>query len=76
MVNIQVFKHFSAHYSKACNLLLDELLNQIEQFAYTVRVIFVKLTFRLPASGSWSIILNSILRIMLEICQTETIKRL
>jgi len=35
---------------------------------------FVKVTFHLPASGSWSVILNSIGRIMLEISQPEAIK--
>lgn len=48
--------------------------NEMGQFAYRVGTAFVKLTFHLPASGSWSIILNSILRITLEICQPETIK--
>lgn len=35
---------------------------------------FVQVTFHLPASGSWSVILKSILRIMLEISQPEAIK--
>lgn len=42
--------------------------------AWSVGAALVQVTFPLPASGSWSVILKSIRRIMLEISQPEAIK--
>lgn len=44
------------------------------QSAWSVGGSLVQVTFHLPASGSWSVILKSIWRIMLEISQPEAIQ--